>query len=282
MYFRQRAKVIPRTVFEVDRPLEQTKRDLQEFRALYNEATAPRVVVKRQSRGCSEAVNAFDALRWTSLLAIFNGVVSMSFSGITRSSCPCTRSTVVFALGFLLLATEFPLWFSWCSHPARFRCLLAHSWLSSDLLRALQYVVTVVALAATEAIAERAGEADQYGSFSLINMGVCCVVSASVHLYQLAVLVLLSAENQESRREALEVAAAVREAQTEAGLHVNRLAAAKFVQRYHSQVGKYLFTPRQVRGLVAPSVARKWSHSSINLRVPIVCRYLAIPFSIPP
>ena len=256
MSWRQRRRVAPApVVFEVDKPLPQTEEDLKEFNAIYRKATAPRVVADKKVEKCVvPTVNAFDALRWTSTVALVNAVVGLVLSGIMRPQCPCVRSTAVFCCGWLALLTEMPMWFSWCAHPRRRDCLHIHSFLSSDVFRGVLYVTITAVLATVEVVAASTGNVDQRGTFASFVLIVTTTTSAAAHFYQMGSVLIMAEQDAVANSASLELAQLAARQERLVGLRVNRLVSEKFVNKWRAQVGRYMFTERQVRRLLVVCV----------------------------
>eukprot|EP00750_Incisomonas_marina_P014369 INCI17646.1.p1 GENE.INCI17646.1~~INCI17646.1.p1 ORF type:complete len:554 (-),score=94.88 INCI17646.1:1129-2790(-) len=249
MAHRWRTRKIVPTVFQVEKPLPQTERELKEFNALYQKASPPRAAAtEAKSTCCVRDVNVLDALRWSSMLALANFAVGALLSLTQGIHCPCTRKVTVICCSGVVLLTETPLWFSWCMHPKRLQCLLAHSWLASDVLRISLYIAVLAVLVSVEVAAPTAEATDFRGSLSVVVMGMVVGASIVTHCYHLAAVVRRRKEIGEACAADPRIAAYARAREQKIDERVNRLASRVFVRRWKRQVGQYMFTERQVSG----------------------------------
>ena len=149
--------------------------------------------------------------------------------------------------------------------------MLAHSWLSSDLLRVITYLLIASLLVVTEFVAvgavgggETQTETDLYAGSVLATQVLMCCGSASIHGFQMAVVARLATENKVANAESSELAQHAIHQELLVGRRVNRLVSDKIVRRWKTQVGRYMFTERKVCRAVDPRRLSAVSHAMLN------------------
>lgn len=243
MAHRWRTRKIVPTVFQVEKPLPQTQEELKEFNALYQKVSAPRVTTTGEPKNtcCVRDVNVLDALRWPSMLALANFAVGALLALTQGTHCPCTRKATVICCSGVVLLTEAPLWFSWCIHPKRLQCLLAHSWLASDVLRISLYVTVLAILVSVEVAAPVAEEGEDFrGSLSVVVLGMVVGASIVTHCYHLTAVVRRHRAIEEACVADPQIAAYARARGERVSERVNRLVSRVFVRRWKNEVGQYM------------------------------------------
>lgn len=232
---RRSSKVVP-VVFRVEKPLKQTQKDLREFNQLYRELTTVRRARTRPRKECSCSMNLYDATRWQSVLAVFTAVFGIFYSGAQRTR----RSSVILIFSTILLITEVPLWFTWCVHPARRQCLLAHSWLSSDMLRICTHIIYFVTLVAIEMVFR--DDDDYYGMSVSAIFAIVSFITIVLHLYQSIMIYILSLWHNAGNREALTFALQAAQDEELVNRYINRTISSKMARKWSNEVGQYLYS----------------------------------------